>query len=196
VIYDSYDEGTPVEVDADRPVEEPTPAEGAGVLKVIVPADATVFVNDRATKSTGTERQFVSRGLRGDRQYSYRVRVEFEQDGKPVTKTAAATLTAGSNKLLAFDAKPSVEQVATKLTLTVPASARVTLAGAETKQTGVEREYVTTKLAKGEAWDNYQIRVDVEQDGKVVSQERTISLRGGESQEIAFDFEGEKLAQR
>ncbi|MEX2168762.1 MAG: TIGR03000 domain-containing protein [Pirellulales bacterium] len=197
VIYDSYDDDSAVEVEAGMPAtDEPTPAEGAGVLRVIVPADAKVFVNDQLTKATGTERQFVSRGLRGDRQYSYRVRVEFEQDGQPVTKTETTVLTAGSNELLAFDTQPSAEQIATTLKLQVPTAAKVTLAGAETKQTGAEREFVTTKLAKGQAWDNYQIRVEMEVDGKLVSQDRTITLRGGESQEIAFDFEGEKLAQR
>jgi uncharacterized protein (TIGR03000 family) len=153
-------------------------------------------VNDQLTKSTGTERQFVSRGLRAGRQYSYRVRVEFEQDGKQVTKTETAILTAGSNEMLAFADQPKTEQVATTLTLQVPATAKVILAGAETKQTGAEREYVTTKLAKGQEWTNYQIRVEMEQKGKVVSQEKTITLKGGESQKFDFAFDGEKLASR
>src|SRR5690606_1041564 len=175
---------------------EPPPADGAGVLRVIVPADAKVFVNDQPTTSTGTERQFVSRGLRGGRQYSYRVRVEFEQDGKPVTKTETAILTAGSNEMLAFADQPKTEQIATTLTLQVPAAAKVILAGAETKQTGTEREFVTTKLGKGQEWANYHIRVEMNENGKVVSEERTITLRGGESQKFAFEFDGEKLASK
>lgn len=193
MIYDSYDGG----VESASPADvQPTPAEGTGVLNIIVPEDAKVFVNDQLTKSTGTERQFVSRGLRGDRQYSYRVRIEFEKDGKLVTETKTTTLTAGSDAKLAFADQPIADHVATKLTVEVPENAKITLAGAETKQTGVKREFVTTKLGKGQTWDNYQIRVEMEQNGKVVSQERTITLRGGDSQELTFDFEGDKLASR
>jgi uncharacterized protein (TIGR03000 family) len=76
--------------------------------------------------------------------------------------------------------------VKTQLTLQVPAGAKVTLAGVPTKQTGEVRQFTTTKLAFGQAWENYQIVVEMERDGKVVREERTITLTGGQPQQLAF----------
>jgi len=90
------------------------------------------------------------------------------------------------------DAAPAVK---TKLTLRVPADAKVTLAGAETKQTGEVREFSTTKLAAGQAWQNYTVRVEVTRDGKIVAEERAITLTGGEAQELAIDMGSIQLAQ-
>jgi uncharacterized protein (TIGR03000 family) len=105
-------------------------------------------------------------------------------DGRVVTETKDVSLTAGSDELLAFSATPSVDPVATKLQLRVPAEARVTLAGVETKQTGENREFVTTKLASGQEWTDYRVVVE----SADFTQEKTITLRGGEVQSLEFDF--------
>lgn len=160
---------------------------GSGQLIVSVPAAAKVFVNDRATTSTGSSRNYVSNGLAVGKTYKYRVRVEYELDGEPVVETKVATLTGGGQASLEFGqaveavAKKAVE---TKLTLSVPADAKVTLSGAATQQTGQEREYTTTQLADGSSWDNYVVSVTVGEE----TQDRVITLRGGESQHLVFDF--------
>ena len=161
----------------------------SGQLLVSVPAEDIVFVNDRATTSTGASRSYVSHNLTVGKSYKYRVRVEYDVDGKTVTETKLATLTGGGESSLDFGGSPAEAVIAakpaeTKLTLSVPSDAKVTLSGAVTKQTGELREYTTTRLATGKAWDDYVIRVAV---GESV-QERTITLRGGESQHLVFEF--------
>jgi len=69
---------------------------------VSLPGDAKVFVNDMATVSTGDHRHYVSRGLRGGVAYSYKIRVEFEQDGKPAIENKLVRLRAGESVELAF----------------------------------------------------------------------------------------------
>lgn len=172
---------------------------GSGMLSVIVPANAKVFVNGRETSSTGTQRQFVSHGLQAGDTYSYRVRVEYQENGKPVVKDKVATLTSGSDIKLSFAASKPAEmtaekEVATKLTLNVPANASVKLAGAETKQTGNVREFITTRLPAGQTWADYQIEVEFEQNGRKVARTETITLRGGEPKELTFGTTGPKLA--
>jgi uncharacterized protein (TIGR03000 family) len=83
----------------------------------------------------------------------------------------------------------------TKLVLRVPSDARVTLAGAETKQSGDVREFSTMKLASGQAWQNYTVHVEVTRDGKTLAEDRQITLTGGEVQELAIDFDAIQLAQ-
>jgi uncharacterized protein (TIGR03000 family) len=84
--------------------------------------------------------------------------------------------------------------IKTKLTLRVPAEAKVTLAGVATKQAGEVREFSTDRLAAGQAWQGYTIHVEVVRDGKTVAQDKQITLTGGAAQELSFDFGGEQVA--
>jgi len=85
--------------------------------------------------------------------------------------------------------------VKTQLTLRVPADAKVTLAGVPTKQNGEVRQFTTNRLADGQAWQNYQVVVEMERGGKTLRQERTITLTGGQSQELAIGMADTTLAQ-
>jgi uncharacterized protein (TIGR03000 family) len=84
--------------------------------------------------------------------------------------------------------------VKTQLTLRVPADAKVTLAGVATKQTGELRQFTTSQLADGQAWQNYQVVVEMDRDGKLVREERTITLVGGKAQELSIAVSDTKLA--
>lgn len=164
-------------------------------FRVSVPANAVVYVNDMKTTSTGPERRYVSRGLEPGRTYTFNVRAEYQRDGQTVTETRVIRLTAGRTGSLAFGqaAGSQPPQVAeksseTKLTLHVPADAEVYLSGRETKQTGEVRRYTTTRLSPGDAWEDYVVRVTLERNGKTLSQERTITLVGGQPQQLEFAF--------
>ena len=83
----------------------------------------------------------------------------------------------------------------TKLTLHVPAEAKVTLAGVATKQTGEVRQFSTSQLAAGQAWQNYTVHVELVRDGKTLTQDRQITLTGGTAQDLSIDFGGSQLAE-
>ncbi len=184
----------------------PPPANGksalngdAGYIVVDVPADAKVFVNGHATTSTGEHRQYVSHGLENGMRYEYQVRVEVVHDGKVQSDTKTVELTAGSQASLAFDIRGSskVPQTAktgasprTAVLLHVPADAKVFISGHEMTATGTDREFATTKLAVGQVWDNYTIRVV--NNGE--SQEKTLTLKAGDSRELTFNFDAPKVA--
>lgn len=94
------------------------------------------------------------------------------------------------------ESAPTVAPTKTTLKLNVPADAKVTLAGVPTKQTGELREFATNKLAAGQTWSNYNVHVELTRDGKTYSQDRTILLTGGQSQELSFDLGGMQLASK
>ena len=164
------------------------------LLNVSVPAEAKIFVNGNATTSTGTQRQYISRGLEAGNRYAYEIRAEIVRDGQTITETKNVTLGSGEQASLVFnfdgnkDAPVASEKSKTKLTLHVPADAKVTLAGRETTSTGDVREYTTTKLAPGAEWNDYTVRVVANVDGREVTKEETIKLTGGEDREMTFDF--------
>ncbi len=179
----------------------PPTDEKSASFKVRLPAEAKVYVNDMLTKTEGTDRQYVSRNLNPGQAYTFKVRAELERDGKVLTKTQTLTLQAGSESNIAFDfdstatdTQVAESAVKTKLTLHVPAVAKVVLAGRETRSAGPVREFTTTKLAAGESWSNYKILVTVNQNGRELSQEKTIELNAGEDREMRFNFGADRVA--
>ena len=84
----------------------------------------------------------------------------------------------------------------TQLTLQVPADAKVSLQGVETPATGSQRIFRTSRLAAGQVWHNYQVRVVVERGGQQVVQEKRIEMRGGKAHELKFDFSDSLVASR
>jgi uncharacterized protein (TIGR03000 family) len=161
------------------------------VLSLSSPADAKIYVNDHETRMNGPRRKFRSSGLEVGKPYTYRVRAVHE--GRAITKFVTAT--PGQQANMSFDFATQ-ETVATVLKLNVPESAQVILAGSETKQQGAQRVFGTNRLSPGEAWDNYVVRVSIEKSGRTVTRERTISLVGGESYEMQFDFNENVLASK
>jgi uncharacterized protein (TIGR03000 family) len=169
------------------------------LLSVHVPAEAKVFVNDLATRSTGNDRRYLSRGLTSNREYTYTVRAEIERDGKLLTETKVIKVQGGQASDVSFTFEDAQEAVASKplrtaLILNVPADAKVFLAGKETVSTGPVREFATTRLVAGDAWKDYTVRVEIERGGRTLTKEETISVAAGESRELNFNFDAPELA--
>jgi uncharacterized protein (TIGR03000 family) len=164
-----------------------------GTLTVTVPEDAQIFVNGSATASKGMIRQYVSRNLEQGMSYSYEVRAVVTRNGEPMEQTKIVTLRPGDTTDLAFDFTSS-KKVETALTVHVPENAKVYLAGNPTKATGETRVFRTSNLTEGALWGEYVVRVEHEVNGRIVSREETITIRGGEQKELRFDLDGEKVA--
>jgi uncharacterized protein (TIGR03000 family) len=175
--------------------EEPKKAQlrssNAIELAVRVPTEAKVFVNDKPTTSTGTQRSYTTKNLDPSNRYTYSVRAEYEHNGQMVSQTKTATVGVGDVASLAFDPN---EPVTTALTLKVPTDAKVYLAGKETTLTGEQRKFTTTRLPLGQQWANYTVRVEVERDGQKQTKEEKISLAAGDSREVTFDFPATTVA--
>lgn len=155
-------------------------------LTVNVPSNAKVYVNDKLTSSTGSVRQFVSRGLASGKTYKFDVRAELvTADGQVVTENKSLVVGAGADEQLQFAFSDTKAPVNTALTLNVPEGAKVTLAGNTTKATGSQRTFQSSHLKLGEAWDDYV--VEVEHEGNVKRQ--SIRLIGGDQLALTFDFE-------
>jgi uncharacterized protein (TIGR03000 family) len=178
------------------------PATGSATLTVRVPVDARVTINDRSTRTTGTYRQYISRGLVPGSDYTYEVRVDVVRDGRTISDVRTVNLRAGGSLELAFrmDRQPAAiaarDSAATSLTLHVPESARVILEGQSTEVTGGLRRFVTRELNEGQRWEDYRVVVEFEQDGQVQTSVKTIDLVAGGDHELSFDFLAPRVASR
>ena len=88
----------------------------------------------------------------------------------------------------------SAPAVKTSLTIRVPADAKISLAGVDTKQSGDVRQFATTRLAAGQTWDGYKVVVELNKNGQTLHEERTIKLIGGEAQELSINFDSTAVA--
>jgi uncharacterized protein (TIGR03000 family) len=103
-------------------------------------------------------------------------------DGGYAVSRSSATIVASS---------PAVK---TSLTIRVPADAKITLAGVDTKQTGETRQFATTRLAAGQSWDGYKVVVEMNKNGQTLHEERTLKLVGGEAQDLSINFDSTNVA--
>ena len=181
-----------------------SPRTGSGTIKVRLPDNAKVFVNDSPTTSTGSERSYVSLGLREGMTYSYMIRVKYEDaGGEAVVENKLVKLNAGEVVSLEFGqgaeeataTAAAPEPVKTRLKVEVPEDSKVFMAGVPTKQTGELRTFSTTELASGEVWDGYVVRVELDRDGQTMVREQELKIRGGETYELAFSFDSPATAQ-
>ncbi len=185
------------------------------LLTVTVPADAKVIINGYETKTTGTSRSYVSRGLLPGQRYKYEIRAEVQRDGQMSSDSKVVYVGAGEQSRLAFNfpaqpagdaldqpeervvSQPEEDHPAapqTTLRLSVPAAATVTLAGAATRSTGTHRVFTTRQLAAGQTWENYVVRAELEQGGRQLTKEVSIRLRAGETRDLAIDFDAADVA--
>ncbi len=164
-------------------------------LTVNVPADAKIFVNGKPTSSTGTMRQFVSRGLEVEKSYKFAIRAEMTAaDGETMVETKTVVASAGESENLQFAFADYKKAIETELVLNVPDGAKVELGGNKTQAVGAQRTYRTTQLSPGDVWDDYKVTVRL--GDKVES--RSVRLIAGDQLQLtfAFDDSADKLASR
>ena len=91
---DDTEGNEPAEDDSDDSFQLQDP--NATTFKLQVPDNARVFVNDRETTSTGSERVFSAANLDPNQQYRFRVRVEWTADGQQLISNRTLVLRPGT----------------------------------------------------------------------------------------------------
>ena len=162
------------------------PSVKPAVLSVALPAEAEVYINGRLTKTEGSIRNYVARKLKAGEDIGYQIKAVINRDGKRLVRTQTVRMKAGITRTVEFDFN---QPVTTVLALKVPADAKVRLCGAETTATGERRFFETSKLKDGQSWEDYEIEVIVNRDGKEVVARKSLELCAGDSESIVFDFE-------
>lgn len=158
------------------------------VLNIELPEDALVYVNGRATRSTGSKRSFVARRLVPGKSYTFEVKAVLYQGEQESAQNQFVTVVAGESKSVSFDFAPAA--ITTTVAVQVPADAKITLAGEETSETGGTRVFSTNTLESGKSWKDYTVVATIVRDGKTITREHTLDVEAGKTHQITFDFEG------
>ena len=85
------------------PTPAPNPNLGAGVIRMLVPEDAVVYVNGYRTKQRGEVSSFAARELVVGEAYSFEIRVVALRNGERFEDVQTTVLTAGETTALAFN---------------------------------------------------------------------------------------------
>lgn len=98
------------------PVAKPVPSpllQGQNVahIKVEVPADAEVWIEDQPTQQTGTTRWFVTPKLDRGETFVYEIRARWTEQGQPVEQRQQITLQAGEQTNVVFPTQGEKVQV-------------------------------------------------------------------------------------
>jgi len=96
---------------------------------------------------------------------------------------SASTLSATNH--YAFSASGSAIGNEAHLTIAVPDAARVFVNDKPTTSTGPLRQYISRGLDAGRSY-KFEIRAEMERDGQVVTESRTLVLTAGSREEVAF----------
>lgn len=80
------------------------------------------------------------------------------------------------------------------ITVLLPDDARLFVAGTEMQSTGSVRKFATTRLNPGQKWEEFTIRAEIVRDGEISWMHKTVTLGTGESRQVHFDFDGERVA--
>jgi len=73
-----------------------------------------------------------------------------------------------------------------RIVITVPANARLTVDGTETKSTSERRVFVTPALEQGEY--AYTLQAQIDRDGQTVTETRLVTVRPGQTSTATFEF--------
>jgi uncharacterized protein (TIGR03000 family) len=91
--------------------QSPPARDNAARIRLVVPADAKVWFDSKATVQSGSERNFESPRLAPGREYSYDVKAQWrDANGKDVTRTRQVGVSANSNVTVDFTRPASDSQ--------------------------------------------------------------------------------------
>jgi uncharacterized protein (TIGR03000 family) len=81
------------------------------------------------------------------------------------------------------------------ISVSLPSDARLTVDGVATRSTSANRLFVTPELATGFDYV-YTLRAEVVRDGRTVAQSQLVTVRGGRTTNVPFNFSLEQVASR
>ena len=104
----------------------------------------------------------------------------------PATKPAPATTPAVPAPTMSPTSLNTLENSGL-MTIYVPAEAKVTINGLATRSTGSRRQYVSFGLKPGFSY-KYVVHAEIVRDGKIVEEDKTVTLTAGQQTGVAFGF--------
>jgi uncharacterized protein (TIGR03000 family) len=159
---------------------------------------ATFSVDGKTIVLSGTSQTFNTPALDSNRTYYYEMKAAASKDGKNliaskrVAVKAGETITVDLRELKVEGAAPASEPKATsfppapaKLTIKLPAEAKLFVDGVQAPLTSAERTFETPKLDAGKDYV-YTIKAELSQEGRTISETKRVTFQAGKEVTVEF----------
>lgn len=156
-----------------------------------MPADAQLYVDGQRTNLTSTTRTFTTPQLQLGRDYYYTVMAEAVRDGRTATESKRVVVRAGYQSRVTFAdlTAPAVQAKETsapaRITVRLPADARLFVNGEACTLTSTTRSFETPRLEAGKDYA-YTFKAEVVRDGRTRSEDRRVVFQAGK--QVTVDF--------
>jgi uncharacterized protein (TIGR03000 family) len=187
--------GTAPAVKSAPPAKATTDAGTPAEAKVVVslPEDAKLFIDGQRSKMTSTRRTFVTPTLEAGERYFYDIQAEVVRDGQVRTETRRVIVAAGQVAKVDFSdlgpavaAAPVAESAPARLTVRVPADARLYVDGEKVTHTAGARTFETPALPIGQTF-YYTVTAEVDRDGRTLSDTRRVLVEAGKKVSVSIE---------
>jgi uncharacterized protein (TIGR03000 family) len=171
----------------------PTAVAGAGAPATVVvkaPAGVRLTVNDQPTALSKTEETFTTPSLQPGLTYSYVFKAEADRAGKPATVTRRVSVRAGEESRVDLtdmlaEAPNRVPADVARVTVLLPADARLSVDGVALRAGSAQRTFDTPKIEPGRSY-HYTFTAEVVREGQTHTRNRRVYVEAGK--EVTVDF--------
>jgi uncharacterized protein (TIGR03000 family) len=166
---------------------------GAGAPATVVvkaPAGVSLTVNDQPTTLRKTEETFNTPNLQPGLTYSYVFKAEAVREGKPVSVTRRVSVRAGEESRvdltdMTAEAPNRVPGDVARVTVLLPADARLSVDGVALRAGSAKRTFDTPKIEPGRSY-HYTFTAEVVRDGQTHTRNRRVYVEAGKEATVDF----------
>jgi len=164
---------------------------------VEVPAEAGLYVDGQSVPMASRTQKFDTPALAPGQTYYYTMRAVGDREGQLVSETKRVEVRAGETVRVAFgDLQPERGAASARVSVRLPAEARLVVDGVPCPLTSSKREFDTPKLEPGRKY-SYTLEAQLVRDGQTLSEKKQVILQAGRKVTVNFEkLRGEASASR
>ncbi len=165
----------------------------AVVLKA--PTDVQLSIDGRAIARTSAEETFRTPELEPGYSYTYVFKAEFVRDGRPVALTKEVHVRAGKTSEADFTKLTTVSKEVARVTVKLPADARLYVDGVPCPLTSATRSFNTPELETGRSY-YYTLKAEFVRDGAPHTLSKRVTVEAGKQVTVEFKEEAVQAVSR
>jgi uncharacterized protein (TIGR03000 family) len=150
-----------------------------------LPADARLYVDGQLANLTSGTRAFSTPPLEPDRDYSYTITADATRDGETVSQSKRIIVRAGEATRVTFNELTAQKPAPARITVHLPADARLFVNGELAKLTSNTRSFETPRLKPGKEY-TYTLKAELVREGQTRSANRQVVFQAGKH--VTVDF--------
>jgi uncharacterized protein (TIGR03000 family) len=157
----------------------------AAAVVLTAPANVQLFVEDRLIPRTTNEQTFRTPELEPGSSYTYTFKARVVREGKTVSYTKQVKVRAGVYSVADFTTLVSEGKDTARVTVALPADARLYVDGVQCPLTSAKRTFDTPALDVGRSY-YYTLKAEVVRDGETRAASQRVLVEAGKQVTVEF----------